>query len=228
MKYIIVGLGNYGSILAEELTILGHDVMGIDRESSKVESIKDKIEATFVLDSTDEQSLSSLPIKSVDVVIVSIGESFGASIKTVALLKRLEAKHIYARASDSVHKSVLEAFNLDKILMPEKDAARSLVQLIDLRVNVESMQLDKEHYIIKFQVPKRLLKYKLVDVDLEKEFRLKVISLLKCTKRENSSGLPFSERMIVSDTTLDCILEQDDYIVCQGKYKDFLSFWKSI
>ena len=32
MKYIIIGLGNYGSVLAEELSALGHEVIGVDKE----------------------------------------------------------------------------------------------------------------------------------------------------------------------------------------------------
>ena len=28
MKYIIIGLGNYGHVLAEELSALGHEVIG--------------------------------------------------------------------------------------------------------------------------------------------------------------------------------------------------------
>ena len=30
MKYIIIGLGNYGGVLAEELSVLGHEVIGVD------------------------------------------------------------------------------------------------------------------------------------------------------------------------------------------------------
>ena len=30
MKYIIIGLGNYGHVLAEELSALGHEVIGAD------------------------------------------------------------------------------------------------------------------------------------------------------------------------------------------------------
>ena len=30
MKYIIIGLGNYGHVLAEELSALGHEIIGAD------------------------------------------------------------------------------------------------------------------------------------------------------------------------------------------------------
>ena len=52
MKYIIIGLGNYGYVLAEELSAMGHEVIGADNNDSRVESIKDKIATAFVLDAT--------------------------------------------------------------------------------------------------------------------------------------------------------------------------------
>ena len=110
MKYIIIGLGNYGHMLAEELSVLGHEVIGADVSASRVDSIKEKIATAFVLDATDEQALAALPLSGVDVVIVAIGENFGASIRVVALLKQQKVAHIYARAIDNVHRSVLEAF----------------------------------------------------------------------------------------------------------------------
>ena len=116
MKYIIIGLGNYGGVLAEELSVLGHEVIGVDTNEHRVDVLKDKIATSFIIDATDEQSLSVLPLKDVDVVIVAIGENFGASVRVVALLKKKGVKHIYARAVDDVHKTVLEAFNLDSIL----------------------------------------------------------------------------------------------------------------
>ena len=76
MKYIIIGLGNYGSVLAEELSALGHEVIGVDTNERRVDVLKDKIATSFIIDATDEQSLSVLPLKDVDVVIVAIGENF--------------------------------------------------------------------------------------------------------------------------------------------------------
>ena len=107
MKYIIIGLGNYGHVLAEELSVLGHEVIGADISESRVDSIKDKVATAFVIDATDELSLAVLPLNSVDIVIVAIGENFGASIRVVALLKQKKVQNIYARAIDAVHRSVL-------------------------------------------------------------------------------------------------------------------------
>ena len=68
MKYIIIGLGNYGGVLAEELSVLGHEVIGVDTNEHRVDVLKDKIATSFIIDATDEQSLSVLPLKDVDVV----------------------------------------------------------------------------------------------------------------------------------------------------------------
>lgn len=43
MKYIVIGLGNYGGKLAEELTVLGHEVIGVDVREHYVDHLKDKI-----------------------------------------------------------------------------------------------------------------------------------------------------------------------------------------
>ena len=218
MKYIIIGLGNYGSVLAEELSALGHEVIGVDTNERRVDVLKDKIATSFIIDATDEQSLSVLPLKDVDVVIVAIGENFGASIRVVALLKKNGVKHIYARAVDEVHKTVLEAFNLDSILTPEEEAARSLVQF----------EIDEEHYVMKFKLPGSFVGYKVSDLSLEKEFNIKIIALVKGKQVFNSLGISIMEHAVENKFEEDYLLEEEDRLVCYGKYKDFMDFWKAL
>ena len=155
-------------------------------------------------------------------MIVAIGENFGASIRVVALLKKNGVKHIYARAVDEVHKTVLEAFNLDSILTPEEEAARSLVQLLDLHVNVE------EHYVMKFKLPGSFVGYKVSDLSLEKEFNIKIIALVKGKQVFNSLGISIMEHAVENKFEEDYLLEEEDRLVCYGKYKDFMDFWKAL
>lgn len=105
-------------------------------------------------------------------------------------------KHIYARAVDDVHKTVLEAFNLDSILTPEKEAARSLVRLLDLHVNVESFQIDEEHYVMKFKLPSCFVGYKVSDLSLETEFNMKIIALIKGEQVLNGLGISILEHQV--------------------------------
>lgn len=228
MKYIIIGLGNYGRVLAHDLTGLGNEVIGADIDEGKVDSMKDSIATAFVMDSTDEHSLSVLPFNEVDIVIVALGKSFGASIKTVAMLKNRNVEKIYARAIDNVHKSILEAFKIEKILTPEEDAARELVQLLDFGKNVETFKIDKEYAVIKFIVPQRLEGYYVNKLSLQEEFNLKIIGLKRAKKVINSIGISITEHEVPNELTSDEKIQPQDELICYGKYADFRKFWQTI
>ncbi|WP_321479389.1 TrkA family potassium uptake protein [uncultured Bacteroides sp.] len=228
MKYIIIGLGNFGYVLAEELSALGHEVIGVDIVESRVDTIKDKIATGFVLDATDETSLAVLPLNSVDVVIVTIGENFGASVRVTALLKQKQVKHIYARAIDAVHKAVLEAFGLDMILTPEEDSARELVQLLDFGNRIESFRVDQEYFVMMFRIPDKFIDYPVNQLNLNQEFNLKIIGLKRSGKVKNFLGVSVTDCHIVNELLEDEKMQPEDELVCYGKYDDFRTFWKAL
>ena len=123
MKYIIFGLGNFGSSLGQKLTEQGNEVIGVDNDMAKVDSLKEKISHTVCLDSTDQFTVSGLPLKDTDVVIVAIGEDQGANIMTSAVLKNLNVKRLISRAITPLHETVLEAMGINEIVHPEEETA---------------------------------------------------------------------------------------------------------
>lgn len=228
MKYIVLGLGDYGRVLSEELASLGHEVIGADISESRVDAIKDKIATAFVMDVTDEMSLSVLPLNNVDVVIVAIGENFGASVRVVALLKQRKVQHIYARAIDDVHKAVLEAFGLEQILTPEVDAAHSLVERLDFSTHVETFRIDSEYCVMMFRVPPKMVGFLVSELNLTQEFGLRPISLKRAGKVTNFLGISLTECHVVNELAKDTRIQENDELVCYGKYRDFRSFWKAL
>lgn len=228
MKYIIIGLGNYGDVLAEELSALGHEVIGVDISESRVDSIKDKVATAFVIDATDEQSLSVLPLNNVDIVIVAIGENFGASVRVVALLKQKKVARIFARAIDNVHKAVLEAFDLERILAPEEVAARALVQDLDFGTKIEAFRIDPEYYVVKFIVPEKFVGYFVNELTLQEEFNLKLIGLKRAEKVTNCLGISLNELHVKNELPVNEKIHKGDELVCYGKYKDFQDFWRAV
>src|SRR5690554_1236994 len=105
MKYIILGLGNFGRALAIQLTERGHEVIGADKSMTKVEQLKEKVTHTICMDTTDVDAVEALPLKDVDAVIVAIGEDEGASLLTTALLKQLQVKRIIGRVVSDLQKT---------------------------------------------------------------------------------------------------------------------------
>ncbi len=124
MRFLVIGLGNFGRTLAERLTDNGHEVIGVDSNEHRVEEVKERLSVTYILDAVEYITLSTLSLDEVDCAIVCIGQSMDNSLRAVSALKRLKVKHIYARAIDEVHHSILLAMNIDKIFIPERYAAR--------------------------------------------------------------------------------------------------------
>ena len=228
MKCIIIGLGNYGGVLAEELSALGNEVIGADINEQRVDALKDKIATAFIIDATDELSLSALPLNDVDLVIVAIGENLGASIRVVAILKQKKVKHIYARAIDSIHKAVLEAFNPDKILTPENDAAKALVLLMTLGIKVETFRIDEDYSVMKFKVPEKLIGYHVNELNCESEFNIKIIALEHTTQVKNLLGISTLEHHVDNQLPEDYVIKEGDELVCYGQEKNFLKLFKAL
>ena len=124
MKYLVIGLGNFGKTLAQTLTDNGHEVIGVDSDPVRIDMIKDRIAFAYIMDATSAAALRSLPLADIDYAVVAIGQSMEHSLRAVAALKSLNVENIYARALDAVHKSILEAMNISKIFIPETYAAK--------------------------------------------------------------------------------------------------------
>ncbi|MCM1518248.1 MAG: TrkA family potassium uptake protein [Pseudoflavonifractor sp.] len=228
MRYLIIGLGIYGANLATDLTDLGHEVIGADHNASLVESIKDYISTAYIIDATDETALGVLPLKNVDAVIVAIGENFGASVKTVALLKKAGIKHIYARAIDKLHESILQGFDIDRILTPEQRAAKDLVNEMELGNRVDSLQVDDDNYILKFKAPAYYAGIKYEDLDIAKDFGLRLIAVSRPSPARNAVGIKHNVPKLIDISEAGLRILEDDVWTCFGTQKSYRDMFKRI
>lgn len=228
MRYLIIGLGIYGTNLAHDLTDMGHEVIGADIEPSKVEQIKDYISTAYIIDSTDETSLKALPLKNVDLTIVAIGENFGASVKTVALLKKNGVENIYARAIDDLHESILEGLNVARVITPEQRAARDLSFEMELGSNVKSLRVDDDYYVVDFIVPKYFNGMRYSDLVADRMFGLQLIAASRLEKQTNVLGISNESYRLLDITEEGLAVLDGDKFTCFGSYKMYRSLFRFV
>lgn len=226
MKYIIIGLGNFGASLAEKLTEQGNEVIGIDTSMTKVDFYKEKISQTICMDSTDEFTVSGLPLKDTDRVIVAIGEDQGANIMTTALLKNFEVKKLISRAINPLHEKVLEAIGVDQIVHPEEESAERWAKKLCLNDVVDSFELSNDYSIIEAKVPQDYIRKTYREVDFRNKYNLVVLTIIKEVEVHSSLGKSKIENQVQGVISDDYVLERNDILVLYGSNRDLRSFLK--
>lgn len=219
MKYIVLGLGHFGKSLATHLTELGHEVIAADKNLNIVEQLKDKITHTVCMDTTDKESVSSLPVRDCDAVIVAIGEDEGASMLTTALLKQLGVRRIIGRVVSDLQKTVLEAMQIDEYIMPEEEAAERLAMRLDNVDIIDSFKVSDKYSIIETRVPVKYLGMTLKEANLTNKYKVIVLTTVKSyDKQVKGKTVQYKEAsgIAVSETRL----EEDDLLVLFGELSD--------
>ncbi|MCM1067562.1 MAG: TrkA family potassium uptake protein [Muribaculaceae bacterium] len=226
MRILIIGLGIYGENLARDLTDMGHQVIGADNSQSAVDGLKDYISTVYLIDSTEPAQLEVLPLRGVDLVIVAIGENFGASIKTVALLKKAGVRHIYARAIDTLHEAILHSLDIERIITPEQRAAADLTHELELGSTVQTLAVDADSFVLNLDAPEELLGLSYAEVAdrLGKDYSLTLIAASRATKRTNVLGIRRPTLTLLDRTSAS--VEAGDRITVFGTRRDIRELCK--
>jgi trk system potassium uptake protein TrkA len=127
-RFVVAGLGNFGSTLAVELTDAGHEVIAIDIDGDIVDRIAPRVAKAVVGDATDAETLRRLGADSADAGIVSTGDDITASILSVLALSDLKVRDIYVKVVSLDHARVMHRIGVTEVIFPERDSAEGLAK----------------------------------------------------------------------------------------------------
>ena len=209
MKFLIVGLGNFGASLAEKLTTQGNEVIGIDSSMIKVDALKEKISHTICMNATDDFTVSGLPLKDTDVVIVAIGEDQGANVMATALFKNLNVKRLISRAINPLHEMVLKALGVDEILHPEEETAERWAKKLCLVGVVDSFELGEDYSLVEANVPPLYAGKKIGEIDFRKKYNILILTTIRKTEVQGNLGKTIIVNKVQGVASAELILEKD-------------------
>lgn len=228
MKYVILGLGNFGSSLAQKLTRMGHEVIGVDHEMEKVNALKEQITNTICLDTTDQQAITNLPLHDADIVMVCIGEDQGANIMATALMKQSGVKRLIARAISPLHETILQAMQVDEIIHPEEETAERWANKLNIRGVVDSYELTDEYSIVKAKVPEAFVGKTLEELSLRRDYDVLVLTTIREAEEKSRIGITRKVSQVQGVASSQTRLEEGDIIVLYGEMSDIQKLLKDV
>lgn len=102
-RYVVVGLGHFGSFMAKRLYELGNEVIAIDTDAGVVDAHGPFVTRAFAGDATKREVLQEVGAEGADVAIVSTGDNIGASVLALLALRDLSVKAIYVKEIGRAH-----------------------------------------------------------------------------------------------------------------------------
>lgn len=206
-QFVVIGCGRFGSSIASTLNSLGHEVLAIDADEDKVKDISEFVTYAIQADVTDENALKELGIRNFDVVIVSIGSNYQASIMATLIAKELGVKKVIAKAHDALHGKVLSKIGADKIIYPERDmGVRVAHNLVSSNI-LDFIELSSDYSILEINALEQWENKTLKELRLPSKFGINVMAI-KRGKDINVS--PYADDMIIKGDILIVIGSTED------------------
>ncbi|MGD8202210.1 potassium channel family protein [Ornithinimicrobium sp. W1679] len=116
---LVVGLGRFGSAVAESLVRQGVDVLAVDENPDRVQRFAEEFTHTVQADATDGEAMRQLGIADVDAAVVAIGSDIEASVLAVITLVEAGVPEIYAKAITRKHGKILTGIGAHHVIYPE-------------------------------------------------------------------------------------------------------------
>lgn len=175
--YLVIGLGRFGSAIAETLCEDGMQVLGVDCRLDLVEAMKDRITQAVQADSMDHEAMAALGVGEFDTAFVTIGSDVKASCVTTMLLRELGVRFIVAKASDEFHGRMLEKLGADKIVYPERDMGKRVAHNLVSGNLLEYIELSPDFSMAEVLPRLEWVGKSLLELRLRDEYGLNVVAI---------------------------------------------------
>ena len=206
----VLGLGQFGRSIVEELVNNGMDVIAIDSDEESVSKVSSILPTCFVADSTNEMAMNELGIQHVDVAIVAFGSNQQASILTTVILKEMGVKKVIVRVDDDYYSKIMLKLGADEIIAPQKMAGESLANRIWNDDYRDFYKLDEKYSVVSIKVDADFKGKTLIEMNANFKYGVSIVLIV----RNGESFVP---------TGRDSV-KGGDSIYCVGTTKDIQRF----
>ncbi|WP_079085288.1 potassium channel family protein [Streptomyces dysideae] len=202
-RVAVIGLGRFGSSLANELMRRGWDVLGIDIDARLVQKISDSLTHSAVADCTDPEVLRQLGVHEFTSAVVGIGTDIEASILIASNLLEAEVPNLWAKAISRQHGQILERLGVHHVVLPEHEMGERVAHLVTGRM-LDFIEFDDDYALVKTVAPDIVTGVPLGQSQVRSKYGITVVGIKR-------PGEDFTY------ATAETVVQKGDVIVVTGK-----------
>jgi trk system potassium uptake protein TrkA len=210
VSVVVIGLGRFGSAVAESLIHLGHDVLGIDEDRTLVDRWSDHLTHVAHADSTDDEALRQLGVGQFDRAVIAIGTDVEASVLTVLAVAEAGVTDIWAKAITRKHGRILERVGAHHVVYPERAMGERVAHMLSGSM-MDYIEFDDEYSIARTDAPQMTWDKALSDSAPRRHFGVTIVGV-KRDGQDFTHALP------------DTVVKPHDQLVVSGPSRKVEAF----
>lgn len=176
-QIVVIGCGRFGRNLAITLENLGNEVMVIDKDEEKINSISSKVTHAIIADVRVTGTLDELGISNFDICIVASSSNYETSIISTVEAKRIGISNIIAKAKDDIQAMVLEKVGATKVVIPEKDMGVRLANSISNSNIIDSINLSDEYSLVEIPPIPEWIGKSILEADIRRKHSVNIVAI---------------------------------------------------
>lgn len=201
--YAVLGLGRYGTAVAEELVKNGADVIAVDKNEQIVQDSSVYLPICKCADITDPEVISELGISNADVVIVAMASSLEGSILAITLCKEAGVKTVIAKCANETHRKILKRVGADTVVFPENESGTRLAKNLLTSGFTDILTLSDDLSLVELAARDEWVGKSLKELNLRKKYTVNVVAFRKNGKITDTVN---PEELLDKDTEIIAIV----------------------
>ena len=197
--FAVLGLGNFGMSVADELMAGGAEVLVADRNEQLIEENAGRYTQAVIADLKDADEIQQLGLGNMDAVIVCMSQDLEASIMCVMIAKENGVHRVIAKAKNKRISEILKKAGADLIVFPEKESGIHTALRLLSRDILQLFDLTSDLIIAEMMPHKKWCGKTLSELNLRAKYGINVIAFRKGDKVQEIS---YNDKVIEDDEPL--------------------------
>lgn len=200
---LVIGLGRFGTSVASSLIRMGHEVLGVDENASRVQETADRLTHVLQADCTSPEALRQIGIADFKTAVIAIGSDIEASILTALAVIEAGVPTIWAKATNERHGKILKSIGVQNVVYPEARMGQMVAHILTGKM-MDFVELDNDFAMVKTRAPAELVGLTLEEAQVRQRHGVTIVGIKR----------PDEVFTYVQSTTT---VEKDDLLIVLGE-----------